>query len=156
MNEHYELPWWVFCYKWLMPTVGAFVWLAQEIGNIENIQFITHLNSRFRQIDFECSFLTHKNVRITCSTEQRLQDVELGPSKCRSFTSLFTLICCKNKHHHFFKEKSKLHANLWNSWRIFVSNNKATQRLAKEPEKKDSNFKSIFESRRSVSISNCN
>lgn len=36
-----------------------------------------HLNSRFRQVDFERDLFSHKDVRVACLGEQRLQDVEL-------------------------------------------------------------------------------
>lgn len=51
-----------------------------------------YLYSGFGQIDFQRHFLSHKYVRITGFTKQRLQHVQLGACKCGSFASLLSCI----------------------------------------------------------------
>lgn len=54
----------------------------------------TYLNPGFRQINFQGHFLSHEDIRIPRFTEQRFQDVQLGPCERRAFPSLFPWISC--------------------------------------------------------------
>lgn len=60
-----------------------------------NFAIDSHLNSRFRQINLQSSFLAHKNIRVSCFTEQRFEDVELRSWKSRSLPSLFPSMAYK-------------------------------------------------------------
>ena len=49
-----------------------------------------YLYAGLGQIDFECHFLPHKDIRVSSLGEQILQDVQLGSGESCAFASLLS------------------------------------------------------------------
>lgn len=56
-----------------------------------------YLNSRLRKVDFQRDFLAHKNIRISCLVEQRLEKVQLSARVGGALPPLLSAVSCTKR-----------------------------------------------------------